>query len=120
MKHFYLIFLLSFTQICAQELNCSVVVDARQTGDENLQIFKTLESQLTEFINNNSWTGRQVRPNEKIDCSMFININSYDNDIFQGTIQIQSSRPIYNSSYNSLVYNFNDRNFSFRYQCKKF
>ena len=47
---------------------------------------------------------------------MFININSYDNDIFQGTIQIQSSRPIYNSSYNSLVYNFNDRNFSFRYQ----
>ena len=71
---------------------------------------------MSEFVNNNSWTGKSVRPNEKIDCSMFININSYENDIFQGTIQIQSSRPIYNSSYNSLVYNFNDRNFSFRYQ----
>ena len=117
MKHFfYLLFVLSFTHLYSQELNCDIIVDARQTGDENLQVFKTLETQLSEFVNNNSWTGKSVRPNEKIDCSMFININAYENDIFQGTIQIQSSRPIYNSSYNSLVYNFNDRNFSFRYQ----
>jgi hypothetical protein len=47
---------------------------------------------------------------------MFINISSYDNDVFQGTLQIQSSRPIYNSSYNSPAYNFNDKNFTFRYQ----
>ena len=47
---------------------------------------------------------------------MFINISSYDNDSFQATLQIQSSRPIYNSSYNSPVYNFNDKNFTFRYQ----
>ena len=47
---------------------------------------------------------------------MFLNISSYENNIFNGTIQIQSSRPIFNSSYNSPIYNFNDRNFSFRYQ----
>ena len=115
-QFFYLLFVLSISHFYSQELNCNIIVDARQTGDENLQVFKTLETQLSEFVNNNSWTGRLVRPNEKIDCSMFININSYENDIFQGTIQIQSSRPIYNSSYNSLIYNFNDRNFSFRYQ----
>ena len=46
--------------------------------------------------------------------SFFINISSYDNDIFQATLQVQSSRPIYNSSYNSPVYNFNDKNFTFR------
>ena len=102
--------------IFSQELNCEVVVEARQTGNENLQVFKTLQSQLTEFVNNTSWTKRPVRQNEKIDCTMFINISSYENDVFQGTIQIQSSRPIFNSSYSSPTYNFNDRNFSFRYQ----
>ena len=100
----------------SQELNCEVVVEARQTGNENLQVFKTLQTQLTEFINSTSWTNKVVRQNEKIDCTMFINISSYENDVFQGTLQIQSSRPIFNSSYNSPTYNFNDRNFTFNYQ----
>ena len=113
---FLILFFLLSNFIFSQELNCEVVVEARQTGNENLQIFNSLQSQLTEFINNTSWTRRQIRPNEKIDCTMLINITSYDNDIFQGSLQIQSSRPIYNSSYNSPTYNYNDRNFSFRYQ----
>ena len=117
MKKFYLIFFLLLSNISiSQELNCEVVVEARQTGNENLQIFKTLQSQLTDFINNSSWTKKLVKQNEKIDCTMFINISSYDNDIFQGTLQVQSSRPVYNSSYNSPTYNFNDRNFTFNYQ----
>ena len=100
----------------SQELACTVTVDARQTGNENLQIFKSPQTQLTDFINNTKWTNRNIKNNERIDCSMFINISSYDNDSFQATLQIQSSRPIYNSSYNSPVYNFNDKNFTFRYQ----
>lgn len=92
------------------------MVEARQTGNENLQVFKTLQSQLTEFVNNTSWTKQTIRQNEKIDCSMFLNISSYENGVFQGTIQVQSSRPIFNSSYNSPTYNFNDRNFTFNYQ----
>lgn len=117
MKNFYLIFFLLFSNIfVSQELNCEVVVEARQTGNENLQVFKTLQTQLTEFINSTSWTNKAVRQNEKIDCTMFINISSYENDVFQGTLQIQSSRPIFNSSYNSPTYNFNDRNFTFNYQ----
>tara|TARA_B100001175_G_scaffold166039_1_gene140783 strand:+ start:324 stop:1217 length:894 start_codon:yes stop_codon:yes gene_type:complete len=116
--YIYLFFIIFFnyTTIFSQELNCEIIVEARQTGNENLQIFKTLQTQLTEFINNTSWTNKVVRSNEKIDCTMFININSYENDIFQGTIQVQSSRPVFNSAYNTPTYNFNDRNFSFRYQ----
>ena len=108
--------LLTTTLSFSQELACNVTVDARQTGNENLQIFRSLQTQLTDFINNTTWTGRKIRNNERIDCNMFINISSYDNDVFQATLQIQSSRPIYNSSYNSPVYNFNDKNFTFRYQ----
>ena len=114
-KLFIFFFLLNLFNF-SQELNCEVIIESRQTGNENLQIFKTLQSQLTEFINNSSWTNKEIRPNEKIDCTMFININSFENDIFQGTLQVQSSRPIYNSSYSSPTYNFNDRNLSFRYQ----
>ena len=117
MKNFYLIFFLLLSNIfISQELNCEVVVEARQTGNENLQVFKTLQTQLTEFVNSTSWTNKAVRQNEKIDCTMFISITSYENDVFQGTLQIQSSRPIFNSSYNSPTYNFNDRNFTFNYQ----
>ena len=117
-KHIFLFLftLLLDSSIFSQELNCNIEIEARQTGNENLQIFKTLKSQLTDFINNNAWTNKQFKNNEKINCTMFLNISSYENNIFNGTIQIQSSRPIFNSSYNSPIYNFNDRNFSFRYQ----
>ena len=117
MKVRFLIFFLLFSSfILSQELNSEVIIDARQTGSENLQIFKTLESQLSEFINNTTWTDKSVRQNEKINCSFYLNITSYENDFFEGTIQIQSFRPVFNSSYNSPTYNFNDRNFTFNYQ----
>ena len=67
---------LSFASF-SQELNCNVVVDAQQTGDENLPIFKTLEKQLTEFVNNTKWTNKTFAPQERINCSMVISINSY-------------------------------------------
>lgn len=99
----------------SQELNCEIVVNAQQTGSPNLTIFKTLENQLTELINNTKWTNKVFAPQERIDCSMNIVITQYSGESFQGTIQIQSSRPVYGSSYSSPVYNFNDRDFTFRY-----
>ena len=111
MRKIFLIYLLfNLSLFYGQDLNCEITIDARQTGQENLQVFKSLENQLNEFINNNSWSGRSVRPNEKINCAMFLNISSMDNDSFNGTLQIQASRPVYNSSYSSPVYNFNDKN----------
>jgi len=107
-------FLLSFVTF-SQELNCDVVVNAQLTGNENVQVFKTLENQLNEFVNNTHWTNKTFAPQERINCSMVIIINDYDNDTFQASIQISSSRPIFNSSYSSPVYNFNDRDFNFQY-----
>ncbi|MEO8772811.1 MAG: DUF4835 family protein [Gelidibacter sp.] len=110
------IFFLACTAVgFSQELNCNVVVNAQQTGNENVQVFKTLERQLTEFINNTQWTNKSYKPQERIDCSMVINISDYNSDVFQATIQVQSSRPVFNSTYSTPVYNFNDRNFTFKY-----
>lgn len=101
--------------VVAQELNCNVVVNAQQTGNENVQVFKTLEKQLKEFVNNTRWTNTSFELQERIDCSMMINIQSYDTDVFQASIQVQSARPIHNSTYTSTVYNFNDKDFNFNY-----
>ena len=111
---FILFLSLSLTSF-SQELNCSVVVNAQQTGNENLTIFKTLEKQLTEFVNNTKWTNRVFAPQERINCSMVINISDYSGEAFQGTIQVQSSRPVYGSSYSTPLYNVNDKDFTFRY-----
>lgn len=99
----------------AQELNCDVVVNAQQTGNENVQIFKTLENQLNEFVNNTKWTNKVFAPQERINCNMVISITDYNSDVFQASIQVGSSRPVFNSTYESPIYNFNDRDFNFQY-----
>lgn len=99
----------------SQELSCNVVVNAEQTGNENFPIFKTLEKQLNEFINNTKWTKKTFKDQERIACNMFINVTNYSGESFQATLQVQSSRPIYGSSFSTPIYNFNDKDFSFRY-----
>jgi hypothetical protein len=103
------------TFLVAQELNCTVSVIAQQTGNDNNVVFKTLERQLNEFINNTKWTEKSFGQDERIACSMVINVNQYNNDAFSATLQVSSSRPVFGSSYSSPVYNYNDKTFNFRY-----
>lgn len=109
-----LLLLLSFS-VKGQELNATVQVNYSQITDANTQIFKTLETSVTEFVNNTRFTNRNFERNERIDCVFFINITAYQSNSFDATLQVQSSRPVYNSSYLSPVLNFNDKNFGFSY-----
>lgn len=99
----------------AQELNCTVTVNADRVTDANTQIFRTLETSLNEFMNSTRWTSRNFSRNERIDCSIYINVSAYDSNSFSATMQVQSSRPVYNSTYQSPILNFNDKDISFRY-----
>lgn len=99
----------------SQELNCNVVVNAQLTGNENFPIFKTLEKQLNEFVNNTKWTNKSYLPQERVDCSMVVNITNYSGETFQASLQVQSSRPVFGSSYDTPIYNYNDKDFNFRY-----
>ena len=110
---FVFLFALSFTQ--AQELNCSVKVNSERITSTNQQIFKTLETSLNEFVNKNKWSTREFKSNERIDCSMFINVSEFDNNVFTATIQVQASRPVFNSMYSTPILNVNDKDFTFRY-----
>ncbi|OUS00708.1 DUF4835 domain-containing protein [Flavobacteriales bacterium 33_180_T64] len=114
-NYLYILFVLISFNAWSQELNCNVVVNAQKTGNENVQVFKTLERQLTEFINNTQWTNKSYKTQERIDCGMVITIDNYDTDVFQATLQIQSSRPVFGSNYGTPIYSFNDKNFNFQY-----
>lgn len=112
----FISFLVGAISVHAQELNCTVVLDAEQTGQSNQQIFRTLEQQLTEFVNTTSWTNREFKNQERIDCSITLIISEYDGDNFGGTMQIGSSRPVFGSTYDSPIYNYNDKQVSFNYK----
>ena len=110
---FFFLITCAFTQ--AQELNCTVTLNTDKLPNANQQVFKTLQTSLNEFVNQTNWTSQAFKQNEKINCSMYIIISSNNSDQFVATIQVQSSRVIYNSTYASPVFNFNDKDFSFRY-----
>ncbi|MFC4739160.1 DUF4835 family protein [Flavobacterium ponti] len=99
----------------AQELKATVTINYDRVTNVNTQIFKTLQTQMTEFLNNTKFTSQVYEQNEKIECSFFLNISSFDSNNFGATLQLQSSRPIYNSSYTSPMVNFNDNDVNFRY-----
>lgn len=114
-KLFSLLFALFLGYAQAQELNCTVKVNAEKVGGTNMQVYKTLEKSLSDFVNKTSWTTQTYKVNERINCTMFITILEGNAPQFSGTIQVSSSRPGYNSTYSSPIFNYNDKDFSFDY-----
>ncbi len=107
--------LMLFGFIQAQELNCVVSVNSERVTANTQQVFKTLETSLNDFVNKTKWSNQSFKQNERIECSMFINVSEVDNTTFTATIQIQSSRPVYNSIYSTPIFNYNDKDFTFKY-----
>jgi len=112
----FLFFFLSFA-LFSQDLNCSVQVISPQFQNSNdKKIFQTLQQAIFEFINNRKWTNDVFKQDERIECSMVISITEKPSaDEFRGTIQVQARRPVFKSSYNSLLLNVLDKNLAFKY-----
>ena len=110
----FLLFLVS-SVVQSQQLNCTVTVNAQKMTNPNQQVYKTLQSALTDFVNKTDWTGQVMKQNEKINCSIYITLLSGGTDEFSGTIQVQSSRPVFDSTFSTPIFNFNDKDFNFRY-----
>ncbi|MFZ9057031.1 MAG: DUF4835 family protein [Flavobacteriaceae bacterium] len=99
-----------------QALNSQIVVNADLVDQTNRQIFETLERALTEFINTQSWTNQEYLPQERIRCSFVLTLTGYENNQFEGTLQVQSLRPVFGTDYDSPVLNFLDKDIVFTYQ----
>jgi len=115
MVRFVLFFFLGCGLIQAQQLNCTVTINTQKINNANQQVFKTLETAISGFVNKTDWTGQMLSQKERINCSMYITLSSYSSDQFIANIQVQSSRNIYNSTYSSPVLNINDKDFTFTY-----
>lgn len=115
-RNLVVVFILFFSQFgVSQELKATVSLNYQQVSNGNPQLFSNLEKQVNEFLNTTKWTDREVNDVEKIECNFFINITGYSSNNFEASIQIQSSRPIHNSTFSTPILNINDKNFSFRF-----
>ena len=99
----------------SQELNARITVNSDKIQGTNKSVFTTLQTSLTEFVNNRKWTDATFAVNERIDCSMTIIVNEQNDNTFSAEIQVQSRRPVYNSSYTTTLFNFRDTQFDFEY-----
>ncbi|MEO8795483.1 MAG: DUF4835 family protein [Daejeonella sp.] len=118
MKRYLLIMLvlLYIIPAKAQDLNARVQVLAPTLSTSNKRIFEVLETNIRDFLNAKRWSADNLQPQERIDCNFIITINDWDgSNSFRGEAQIQSSRPIYGSTYNSTILNINDKDFDFNY-----
>ena len=100
----------------AQELNCQVTFNTDQIEGTNKQVFETLQQAVSEYMNTTVFTNAQFAAHEKIDCRMFFTIKEYKDDTFTGDLQVQSTRPVYNSSYTTTLINFKDTKLEFAYR----
>lgn len=98
-----------------QELNCLVEVNTSRIEGSSQSIFNTLRNAVEEYMNTTSFTQFSYRDFERIDCRLLIDIQSYNNDNFTARIQIQSSRPVFNSNYVTPLLNYIDNSALFEY-----
>lgn len=110
-----LLLVLVSTTIFAQELNCNVQINSDQIEGSNKSIFNTLQQAIGEFINNRRWTDMTVAQQERIECNMTLIVNAVTDNQISGVLQVQSRRPVYNTSYTTPLLNFRDEKFTFQY-----
>lgn len=100
----------------AQELNTRVQILAPTINNANRRSLDVLQNTIRDFMNNNKWTTETYLPQEKIDCNLVINITAWDgNATYTAEAQIQSSRPVFGSSYSTTLLNMSDKDFAFTF-----
>lgn len=106
----------AFQSLPAQELNCQISVSTRQVEGTDRQIYNTLQTALFEFMNNRKWSNYSFNVEERIEATMMINVTErVSSDEFKGTINVVVRRPVFKSSYNTVLLNHIDKDFVFKY-----
>lgn len=97
------------------ELNAKLSINSSKVQGTNKEVFNTLQRALNEFINNKKWTNAKFSPNERIDCTFTMIVNTQEDNRFSCELQVQARRPVYNSSYMTTIFNFRDTQLDFQY-----
>ncbi len=110
-------FILIFSNSYSQELNCRISINRSQIQGTNEELFRAMQKDLYEFMNNRVWTNNVFSNNERIECQIQINLSKYNGiDKFTGNISVQSARPVYNTNFKSTLFNYKEKgDFDFYY-----
>ncbi|MDE6329290.1 MAG: DUF4835 family protein [Muribaculaceae bacterium] len=100
----------------AQELRCQVEVNSQQIEGTNKSVFESLQEAINDYMNETRFSTATFGPAERIDCRLYLTVGEYDGDRIKGDIQVQLSRPVYNSTYTTTVFNFKDNKVEFDYK----
>jgi hypothetical protein len=102
--------------LSAQELNCTVNINSAQIQTSDRGVFRDMKQAIEQFMNSRKWTNDVYKSHEKINCNLLITISKMPSiGNFVASVQVQSARPVFNSNYSSLVFNFADRDWDFAY-----
>lgn len=119
MKYFILILLAVLSLAlpsAAQEFRCNISISSERIQGANRNLFRTMQADLYEFMNNRRWTEHNYTMEERIECNIFIRLEEQVSmDEFKGSIQIQAIRPVFNSSYETTILNIKDNDFHCKY-----
>ncbi len=99
----------------AQEFNCTVEVNSQSVEGTRKSVFESLQSSLSTYMNDTKFSEAVFETNERIECRLFLTVKEYSGDRIKGDLQIQLSRPVYNSSYSTTLFNFRDSKVEFDY-----
>lgn len=99
----------------SQELNCIVQINYQQIQGTEIRVFENMQKDIYNFLNTTKWTTDVFKNEERIECSMFITLRTRNGNNYEGTIQVSSRRPVFNSSYYSTLFNHLDENLTFTY-----
>ncbi|MEQ9230545.1 MAG: DUF4835 family protein [Cyclobacteriaceae bacterium] len=109
-------FLICSSLLKSQELSCRVVIDRQQVQVSDPSVFDQMETDIAEFMNNRKWTDDQFQLEERINCNLLITITAVPSvGVYDATVQVISSRPVYGTEYETILLNFADRDWSFSY-----
>lgn len=100
----------------AQELRCQVEINSQKIEGTNKSVFESLQSSINDYMNENKFSTATFSPNERIECRMYLTVGEYDGERIKGDLQVQLSRPVYNSTYTTTVLNFKDTRVEFDYK----
>jgi hypothetical protein len=113
---FYILFACLSFSVAAQDINARVQVVSPKIQSVNKRIFQSLETAMKDFLNGRKWSLDNILPAERIDCNFILNVTSWDgSSTFSGELQVQSLRPVYNSTYTSTLINTLDKDIDFIY-----
>jgi len=111
----FLFFLATIFQVWTQDFRCVISINSQRISGSNHEKFNRLQQELYKFVNDRKWCQYNLKMDERIECSILINLESQSGDVYKGSMTLQLQRPVFKSSYKTTVLNFQDRNIQFNY-----